>query len=433
MRLNKIMIRKIHWGGALVAFFLFFSLYLTSFAAVSLSQDTNLSLTGISDGDLLAASGSSADYLSFSGAELTVSAVPNSSYFTLKTPAYANALKITPSGGTATLTFNSSNLSSGAITAWTLNASASDTTIAHTVSASSANTWYQISVGGTAYNSYQTNSSGELTFTYSGGFASSKLFTIIQDNSAPTSFSLVSPVNNYSDSDSRPTFTWNASSDPDLSHYQLYINNNLDTNNITTASVTPSGFLSCGAHTWYVKVVDKAGLSTNSETFNYTVTCSGGGGRIRPLKPSSSSSSSSLSNQQNEFFLINSTKSNQTPTHRFFKLLKFGSKGDDVAELQKRLIFEGVYTGPVTGFYGSMTREGVRRYQAKNNLPSVGAVGPMTLSVLNASASNISSSSSSSSQGFTLVQLIELLINLDIIAPDKVDLARTTLKTMEGD
>src|SRR3989344_7975139 len=54
-----------------------------SSAAVSFSQDTNLSLTGVSDGDIMAASGSSADYLSFSGAELTVSAIPDGSYFTL--------------------------------------------------------------------------------------------------------------------------------------------------------------------------------------------------------------------------------------------------------------------------------------------------------------------------------------------------------------
>ena len=183
-------------------FFAFPLLFLSFFfwpgissAAVSFSQDTNLSLSGISDGDLQAASTSEADSLSFSGAELTINAVPASSSFILKTPTYNNALKIIPSGGTATLTFNTANLSSGAATAWTLNASASAVAVAHTVSAASANSWYAIAVDGSAYNSYQTGSNGELTFTYSGGFSASRAFTIAADTTAPTSFSLTSPVN----------------------------------------------------------------------------------------------------------------------------------------------------------------------------------------------------------------------------------------------
>jgi hypothetical protein len=31
-----------------------------------------------------------------------------------------------------------------------------------------------------------------------------------------------------------------------------------------------------GSHTWYIKAVDNAGNSTNSETFNLTISCGGG-------------------------------------------------------------------------------------------------------------------------------------------------------------
>ena len=105
---------------------------------------------------------------------------------------------------------------------------------------------------------------------------SDKIFTIKIDNTNPAEFSLASPVNNSSTSNSSPTFTWNACTDSDLSHYQLYIDNSLDTNNISGTSVTLSNVLSYGNHTWYVKAIDNASNLTNSETFNISISCGGG-------------------------------------------------------------------------------------------------------------------------------------------------------------
>ena len=103
-------------------------------------------------------------------------------------------------------------------------------------------------------------------------------FTV--DTTPPTTFTLSSPANNDSTSNNAPTLSWNASSDSGsgLAKYQLYIDNALDTDNISSSatSTTPTNGLSCGAHSWYVKAIDNAGNSTSSSTFNLTMNCGSG-------------------------------------------------------------------------------------------------------------------------------------------------------------
>ncbi len=257
-----------------IVFALGFFIKADSGAQVRFTADTIISLSGIDDGDLYVRANSECAEISVSGAILTITDIPAANNFILKTSSHNNALKITPSGGVLDLTFNSGNLSSGNITQWILNAD-SGTTVAHIVGAPQANTWYAIKTDSVLFNSFQSNAFGEVSFTYDGGF-SSKVFTIEQDTTAPTEFSLVSPVNNAIVSNSNSIFSWNASTDPDLSYYQFYINSSLDTDNITNTSTTPTNSLSCGSHTWYVKAIDNAGNSTDSSTFNLTIACASG-------------------------------------------------------------------------------------------------------------------------------------------------------------
>jgi len=72
-------------------------------------------------------------------------------------------------------------------------------------------------------------------------------------------------------------------------------------------------------------------------------------------------------------------------TFNFAKNLSVGSRGDDVTELQNRLTQEGVYSGPITGYFGPLTLAGVKAYQAKYGISQVGAVGPLTRAQLNGS------------------------------------------------
>lgn len=63
--------------------------------------------------------------------------------------------------------------------------------------------------------------------------------------------------------------------------------------------------------------------------------------------------------------------------------LALGSRSDEVTELQNRLTAEGVYTGPITGYFGSLTAQGVKNFQKKYGISQVGMVGPQTRAKLN--------------------------------------------------
>jgi len=69
--------------------------------------------------------------------------------------------------------------------------------------------------------------------------------------------------------------------------------------------------------------------------------------------------------------------------YQFNKNLSLGSIGTDVSELQKRLISEGVYTGPINGRFGPLTEAAVKKYQSLHKLSAVGIVGILTRTVLN--------------------------------------------------
>jgi len=72
-------------------------------------------------------------------------------------------------------------------------------------------------------------------------------------------------------------------------------------------------------------------------------------------------------------------------TFNFASDLQLGMEGETVTELQKRLTAEGVYSGPVTGYFGSLTLAGVRAYQAKYGISQTGIAGPLTRAQLNGS------------------------------------------------
>jgi len=72
-------------------------------------------------------------------------------------------------------------------------------------------------------------------------------------------------------------------------------------------------------------------------------------------------------------------------TFNFTANLQLGTKGDAITELQKRLTVEGVYSGPITGYFGPLTLGGVKAYQKKYGISQTGTVGPLTRGQLNAS------------------------------------------------
>ncbi len=95
------------------------------------------------------------------------------------------------------------------------------------------------------------------------------LFTYRFDNNPPNTFDITFPDNNAWTSP-LPTFSWNSAYDPEsgLFYYQLWIDNNLVLDSLPTypRSITLPDSLALAAnwHTWYMKAVDKAGNTSQS-------------------------------------------------------------------------------------------------------------------------------------------------------------------------
>ena len=79
-------------------------------------------------------------------------------------------------------------------------------------------------------------------------------------------------------------------------------------------------------------------------------------------------------------------------------VLRQGSTGDEVKEVQRRLKQWGYYTGSVDGIFGAGTKKAVVAFQKKNGLTADGVVGKSTYAALGMNASYNALNGSSPSQ-----------------------------------
>lgn len=77
-------------------------------------------------------------------------------------------------------------------------------------------------------------------------------------------------------------------------------------------------------------------------------------------------------------------------------LSKYGSRGDEVRQIQTKLKRWGYYNGNIDGIYGSQTLSAVKYFQRKNGLNVDGIAGPKTLAAMGIMNSNTGSSNSTS-------------------------------------
>ena len=103
-----------------------------------------------------------------------------------------------------------------------------------------------------------------------GTTQSNETWSILVDATQPTTFNLVSPVDNSWSTNLQPTLTWSASSDANsgLAKYQLWIDGvlNMDNISVSATSTTPTNSLSNGSHTWEIRAVDNVGNVRLSST-----------------------------------------------------------------------------------------------------------------------------------------------------------------------
>ena len=86
-------------------------------------------------------------------------------------------------------------------------------------------------------------------------------------------------------------------------------------------------------------------------------------------------------------------------------LSKYGSRGEEVRQIQSKLKRWGYLKGNVDGIYGSQTQKAVRYFQSKNGLKVDGIAGKQTLEAMGIykSSGNNSGSSSSNSNDLNLL------------------------------
>lgn len=78
-----------------------------------------------------------------------------------------------------------------------------------------------------------------------------------------------------------------------------------------------------------------------------------------------------------------------------FALSKFGSRSEEVVQIQTKLKQWGYYNGEIDGIFGTATKNAVISFQRKNGLVADGIAGKKTLAAMGISGNSSGSSSSS--------------------------------------
>ena len=84
-------------------------------------------------------------------------------------------------------------------------------------------------------------------------------------------------------------------------------------------------------------------------------------------------------------------------------LSRYGSRGDEVKQIQTKLKNWGYYNGSVDGIYGSKTVEAVKYFQRKNGLTADGVAGSKTLSAMGINNSGSSGATASNDSNLNLL------------------------------
>ena len=85
-----------------------------------------------------------------------------------------------------------------------------------------------------------------------------------------------------------------------------------------------------------------------------------------------------------------------------YGLSKYGSRGDEVIQIQTKLKRWGYYNGSIDGIYGSQTLAAVKYFQRKNGLTQDGIAGTKTLQAMGINSTTTSSNSSTSTNSSNL-------------------------------
>ena len=86
-----------------------------------------------------------------------------------------------------------------------------------------------------------------------------------------------------------------------------------------------------------------------------------------------------------------------------YAVSQYGSRGEEVKQIQTKLKNWGYYNGSIDGVYGSKTYEAVKNFQKKNGLTADGIAGSKTLAALGINSSSSSGGKSSNNSDLNLL------------------------------
>ena len=182
------------------------------------------------------------------------------------------------------------------------------------------------------------------------------------------------------------TFTWNVSSGSLPAGLTF----------ATSSAIISGTPTTIGTSTFSIFVTNGSASTTQTYTINIiasttaTTTSSGGGnsGGGESVSPQTLSFSRSGGHSggrvaTSTFGLL--TAGTSITPFIFTRTLYYPMRHGDVIQLQKRLMAEGFFNGPITGYFGNLTRAAVKAYQKAKNINPIGVVGPVTRAMLNKS------------------------------------------------
>ena len=351
-----------------------------AFAAdVEFTEDTVLDLSGLPT-ILYAKATSKCDSLTVSPSTLNVDVLSGDN-FTLKTT--YDVLGLTPSGGTVTLTFDTAYFSSGYVNQWTVSSAVTSASASFSVAVAESNADYLVKVDGSNYGYYISDSSGIVSFNYTGGF-SLRTFTITRENRplgvipivdvTPPSISNIKVIvaDNYariSWQTSEPSISWILYGT--TTAYGLEIKTTTST---TSHSLTLTGLSASTTYHYQIKSKDAAG-NIGSYTDQTFTTLALGEKPKEVVKPISEMTVEELKAEITRITalitqiqsLLRIAKIEGIPSGFIFKKnLSSGMTDPDVVYLKIVLVNQGCVSGLKNNeYFASKTKEGVKCFCQK--------------------------------------------------------------------
>jgi parallel beta-helix repeat protein len=337
-------------------------------------------------------------------------------------------LDITPSAGQVAVTINKWNVSGDYSKEWVETGDTPTATSTHIVGNLKADSYYSAEVdnGGVFNGLYRSNDSGQIAFTYTGGYSTHTFDIIPFDVSqAVPSVSLTLPLSGSTVSGTSVALSAVATStDPTgIVGIQFMLDGTVNIGSMITSTSSPNTYSTTwdstaisayGSHTLYAVTLDGAGNhATSTVTVNVslppsvpaTVTSfSTGGGTVSPavlaklLVPGASTTAylnslnkvpSTVVAVPNAFVSGATTVSGETA---FDRSLAVGNTGNDVKTLQEFLNTHGFTIaskgagspGHETKLFGSLTKKALVNFQKANDItPAIGFFGPITRAKIN--------------------------------------------------